>query len=144
MVPAAPLNETSKAFLSHSSLDKTFVEAVAVRLGRVQVVYDKWCFESGDHFIKAIPEALKGSELFVLFASQASLRSFWVQLETDHAELLLASSVLKKAVVFIIDDAVIVTLPPSTSSSGIVSTGRLAVSGTMPSPERRSVRAFST
>jgi hypothetical protein len=106
VAPASPLTEVSKAFLSHSSLDKAFVEAIALRLGRVQVVYDNWCFESGNLFIKAIPAALTGSELFVLFASRASLRSFWVQLETDHAELLLASSVLKKAVVFIIDDAV--------------------------------------
>ncbi|HEY2390366.1 MAG TPA: tetratricopeptide repeat protein [Candidatus Angelobacter sp.] len=104
MHSSAP-NPTSKAFLSHSSLDKSFVEAVALRLGRVQVFFDKWCFEVGDAFIKAIPPALSGTELFVLFASKASLRSFWVQLEINHAELLLASSVLKKAIVFIIDDA---------------------------------------
>jgi thioredoxin-like negative regulator of GroEL len=98
-------NQNSKAFLSHSSLDKSFVEAVALRLGRVQVFVDQWGFEGGDAFIKAIPPALSGTELFVLFASRASLQSFWVQLEINHAELLLASSVLKKAIVFIIDDA---------------------------------------
>jgi len=96
----------SKAFLSHSSLDKGFVENVALRLGRVQVVYDKWCFETGDSFVKKIPEAIGGSELFVLFASRASLESIWVQLEADHAELLLASAALKKAVVFIIDETI--------------------------------------
>src|ERR1700761_7701861 len=100
--PTVP-TRSSRAFLSHSSLDKSFVEAVALRLGRVQVFYDNWGFESGDQFIKAIPQVLRDTELFVLFASRASLQSFWVQLEIDHAELLLASSVLKKAVVFIID-----------------------------------------
>src|ERR1035437_6684220 len=105
MPSTPPLSQVSKAFLSHSSLDKNFVEAVAIRLGRVQVFFDKWCFETGDSFIKAIPEALKTTELFVLFASRASLQSFWVHLELSHAELLLASSVLKKAVVFIIDDS---------------------------------------
>lgn len=103
MSNAPQLRRISKAFLSHSSVDKSFVEAVALRLGRVQVVYDNWCFETGDAFITAIPEAISATELFVLFASSASLKSFWVQLELDHAELLLASSVLKKALVFIID-----------------------------------------
>ena len=94
------------AFLSHSSVDKAFVEAVALRLGRVQVFFDKWCFETGDEFIKAIPAAMGASDVFVLFASPDSLRSLWVQLEIDHAQVLLASSVLRKAVVFIIDDSV--------------------------------------
>jgi tetratricopeptide (TPR) repeat protein len=93
------------AFLSHSSVDKGFAEAVAVRLGRVQVKFDKWCFETGDEFIKAIPSALQTSDVFVLFASRASLQSFWVQLEINHAQMLLASAVLRKALVFIIDDS---------------------------------------
>jgi tetratricopeptide (TPR) repeat protein len=94
------------AFLSHSSQDKAFVEAVATRLGRVQVFYDRWCFETGDAFIKAIPAALDSSSLFVLFASRVSLESFWVQLEIDHAQVLLASTVIRKALVFIIDDSI--------------------------------------
>ncbi len=96
----------SKAFLSHSSIDKSFVEAVALRLGRVQVVFDQWSFETGDAFIKAIPKFLEKAELFVLFASRASLQSFWVSLEVDHAEFLMTSAALKKTLVFIIDDHV--------------------------------------
>lgn len=46
------------AFLSHSAIDKSFVEAVALRLGRVQVVFDQWTFETGDEFIKAIYQEL--------------------------------------------------------------------------------------
>jgi Tfp pilus assembly protein PilF len=95
-----------KAFLSHSSVDKGFVEAVALRLGRVQVVFDKWNFETGDEFIKAIPATLSKSELFVLFASHASLDSFWVQLEIEHAQMLKASSVIRNALVFIIDSSI--------------------------------------
>lgn len=84
------------AFLSHSSVDKDFVEAVATRLGRAQVFFDKWCFETGDEFIEAIPAAMSATDVFVLFASRASLRSFWVQLEIDHAQMLLASAVIRK------------------------------------------------
>ena len=106
MTPGARTKQPVKAFLSHSSTDKEFIESVALRLGRVQVFFDKWGFDGGDAFINAIPEALAETELFVLFASRASLHSLWVQLEVEHAQTLLASSVLKKALVLIIDEAV--------------------------------------
>jgi hypothetical protein len=33
-----------KAFLSHATVDKPFVGAVATKLGRQQVQYDQWAF----------------------------------------------------------------------------------------------------
>jgi TIR domain len=74
-----------RAFLSHSSRDKELVEAVAKDLGRQFCIFDKFCFETGDEFIEAIKKGLDESTVFVLFASSNSVKSFWVQLETDEA-----------------------------------------------------------
>lgn len=100
-----PIDNVS-AFLSHSSKDKPFVRAVAKRLGRVQVFLDEWNLETGDRFTEVLPEALKTRQVFVLFASKASLESFWVTFETKHARHLYQSEVIRAALVFIIDDEV--------------------------------------
>ena len=92
-----------KAFLSHSTKDKQFVEAVAKRLGRQQVQLDKWVFEVGNDLGVAINEAMESSSTFVLFASKASLASAWVQIEIGLAKKLEASDNLKSSLVFIID-----------------------------------------
>ena len=62
-----------KAYLAHSSEDKSYVERVANLLGRSLVVYDKMCFEPGVDFRDAILEGLEKSRLFVFFASKRSL-----------------------------------------------------------------------
>lgn len=46
-----------KVFLSHSSADKTFVEAIAEKFGKDVCVYDKMCFEAG---MKNLDEIFKG------------------------------------------------------------------------------------
>ncbi len=78
-----------KAFLSHSSVDKGFVEATARRLGRRRINFDIWAFETGESFIQAIRKAIAGSDFFVLFASRESLKSLWVKFEIQEAEELL-------------------------------------------------------
>ncbi len=94
----------AKAFLSHSSSDKSFVEAVARRLGRQQVQFDKWSFSLGQDFVRAITSGINSSASFVLFASKASLTSLWVKLEIDQARALVRSKSIRSALVFIIDD----------------------------------------
>jgi tetratricopeptide (TPR) repeat protein len=96
----------AKAFLSHSSSDKLFVEAVAKRLGRQQVQFDKWAFTVGQQFVSAITASLNASSTFVLFASKASLASFWVKFETSQAHTLIRSEIIKSALIFIIDPTV--------------------------------------
>ncbi len=94
------------AFLSHSSSDKAFVEAVAKRLGRQQVKFDQWVFETGEDFEKAINSSLDRSILFVLFASKASLDSLWVKYEAKQAHIRLLTKLMKSAMVFLIDSTI--------------------------------------
>lgn len=93
----------ARAFLSHSSLDKKYVERVAKRLGRQQVQFDKWAFEVGQDFYNAITDSLNSSATFVLFASKASLDSFWVKFEVRLAQKLLRNATVRSSLVFIID-----------------------------------------
>ena len=41
-----------KVFLSHSSADKTFVEAIAEKFGKDVCVYDKMCFETWTKYLR--------------------------------------------------------------------------------------------
>ena len=93
-----------RAFLSHTSKDKGIVSQVAKELGRQYCVYDQWTFESGEDFRRAIRNGLDTSDVFVLFASKASLARDWVQFEIDEAELRRIRGSIKKFLVFLIDD----------------------------------------
>ena len=75
-----------KVFLSHSSADKTFVEAIAEKFGKDVCVYDKMCFEAGMKNLDEIFKGLDHTGIFVLFISDASLQSEWVQREIAAAE----------------------------------------------------------
>ena len=77
-----------KAFLSHSSKQKPYVEVVAKRSGKDKIIYDAWCFEEGKEIVKEIEEQLEDTDLFVLFISKESLESSWVQSEVEQAEKL--------------------------------------------------------
>lgn len=70
-----------KAFLSHSSSQKPFVEKVASGIGRNFGVVDKFDFESGRDLLSEIQNAIGASSLFVLFISDAALESRWVKNE---------------------------------------------------------------
>ena len=95
-----------RAFLSHATPDKHFVDVVAGRLGRQRVQYDKWVFENGVDFTAAVRGALARSGVFVLFASKAAMESLWVRIETNEAAELLRTGLLKTALVMIIDGVV--------------------------------------
>ena len=95
--------ETKRAFLSYASVDSRFVDAVAVKLGRQQVIYDKWCFETGTQFIAAIRQSLNQSDCFVLFVSRIALRSLWVKFEIAGGRSIIRLEKLKSILVLIVD-----------------------------------------
>ncbi len=76
-----------KAYLAYSSDDdKSFVEAVAQYLGRINVVFDKMYFKPGDAIESAIIQGIDKSKLFVFFASKSSLTRYWPTFEVDAAK----------------------------------------------------------
>lgn len=71
-----------KAFLSHSSKDKGFVESVASLLRPGSYELDSQTFDAGSINSQAIIAALKRSDLFCLFLSKDSTTSAYVDFET--------------------------------------------------------------
>lgn len=71
-----------RAFLSHSSKDKGFVERVAELLKPGTFELDSETFDAGLLNFKVITEALKRSDLFCLFLSADSVQSSYVAFET--------------------------------------------------------------
>lgn len=123
-----------KSFLSYSSKDERFVDAVAAELGRQFCVVDKFAFQTGDDLVEAIKRGIGESNLFVLFASQNSLESLWVKLETEEAEKAKLLKGLSKALVFIID-------PPVTHEQLPEWLKRTRISrGVAPKPVAREIR----
>jgi hypothetical protein len=92
-----------KAFLSHSSLDKEFVETVASELGRASCILDKWSFETGVDFKRSIEKGLSDSSVFVLFASRNALKSVWVDFEIEEAWFRKLQKKLATALVYLIE-----------------------------------------
>lgn len=77
----------TKAFLSHSSADKqSYVEIVAKKLRKEDVIYDNFTFEEGEKNIDEILNGLNDTDLFVFFISNSSLNSEWVQREILEAK----------------------------------------------------------
>lgn len=89
-----------RAFLSHSSTQKDFVEAVARELGRQYCVFDQYSFHTGDDLHEAIKRGLNDSSLFVLFASKEALKSFWVDFELNEASRLAIQKFIERVAVF--------------------------------------------
>lgn len=99
-----------KAFLSHSSKDKPFVTQVANGLGPAQCEFDQYTF---DYTLttQAIRRALSRSDLFVLFLSENSLRSPFVQEELRLASELRGQGRVAKILIFPLDDTSYSSLP---------------------------------
>ena len=96
----------ARAFLSHSTEDKPYVDTVAHRLSRSRVLYDRQDFEPGEDFRDSIRRGLDESSVFVLFASARSLASSWVKFEIDEAETRRLAGKLKSVLVVVIDRSV--------------------------------------
>jgi len=72
-----------KAFLSHQSTDKQFVEVLAgcLRINGVEVFLDKWDILGGDSIPGEIEEALNQCNIFIYVLSSSSIQSKWVEAE---------------------------------------------------------------
>lgn len=92
-----------KAFLSHSSKDKFYVEAVAKSLGREYIIYDSFSFDHGKAFKDEILAGLDKSRVFVYFISKHSLDSYWVDFELTEAQKRLFGSQMAKAIAIRLD-----------------------------------------
>lgn len=95
-----------KVFLSHSSVDKSFVKYIADRFGKDHCVYDEMCFELGMKNLEEIFKGIDSTSIFVIFISDASLNSNWVMKELSLAEEKLHHDEAKLAQIFpiIIDE----------------------------------------
>lgn len=102
-----------KAFLSHSSKDKEFVDAVAQELGRQFCVFDRYSFETGQDLVRSIQEGLEASHVFVLFASTEALRSDWVELEVNEAAYRKIAKQIQFGVVLLTDSSLSVDSLPA-------------------------------
>ena len=95
-----------KAFLSHSSLDKEFVQEVADKLGRASCIFDTYSFQNGLEFEQSITQHLVNSSVFVLFATTNSLESLWCEYEIVNALDLKINKKIGRALVYIIGEGV--------------------------------------
>ena len=92
-----------KCFLSHSSKDKEYVRHVADRLSKEGVVFDEATFEPGMGNREEIIRGLEESSLFVIFLSNSSLDSSWVQEELNCAKAMFDENRIHRIFPIIID-----------------------------------------
>ena len=95
-----------KAFLSHSSKQKGYVEIVAKQLGKSNIVLDKWTFEEGNKTIDEILQGLSETGVFVLFISNEALESEWVKTEVEKAYKMIKEGNIKRLYPIIIDESI--------------------------------------
>ncbi|MBG0512145.1 toll/interleukin-1 receptor domain-containing protein [Agrobacterium sp. MOPV5] len=93
-----------RAFLSHSSTDKDFVERVAELLRPGSYELDATTFDAGLVNSDAIRIALERSDLFCLFLSQASVKSAYVEFETLLGIEFLARGRISRFLAICLDD----------------------------------------
>lgn len=93
-----------KAFLSHSSSDKGYVEKVAQNLTTNWCVYDAFSFEEASETAEEIVKNISSSSIFVFFISKKSLESEWVKKELEKVHDLMKNGEFKKILPIIIDD----------------------------------------
>ncbi|MFC1580892.1 TIR domain-containing protein [Thermodesulfobacteriota bacterium] len=93
-----------KCFLAHSSSDKSlYVDIVADKLKKQNIVYDKITFEEGMGIMEEIEKGLSESCLFVLFISAPALESEYVMKELELAHDLHSGGAMKRIFPIIID-----------------------------------------
>ena len=92
-----------KAYLAYAHEEGGFVSQVAGRLTRGRAHFDRYSFRPGEDFTDAIRRCLADSDLFVLFASSASIASHWVRFEIAEAELRRSQGKVKGVLVVTID-----------------------------------------
>lgn len=93
-----------KAFLSHSSKDKGYVEAVADLLRPGTFELDSLTFDAGLVNSDSIIQALKRSDLFCLFLSKESVTAPYVNFETLLGIEFFASGKIGRFLALCLDD----------------------------------------
>lgn len=95
-----------KAFLSHSSKQKKLVQEIADFLGRDRCIFDDYDFEIGMPIAEEIMRGLSNTDIFVIFISNESLNSKWVQDEILSAKSLLNVRNIEKIYPILIDNSI--------------------------------------
>ncbi len=94
----------AKAFLSHSSQDKTLIKKVAKQLGNKNCVLDEISFDPGRKTLQEIFTELDSSDIFVIFLSEHSIKSTWVKKELKRAKENLDRESIERIFPIIIDE----------------------------------------
>lgn len=93
-----------RAFLSHSSLDKGYVDTVAASLRPGHYELDSKTFEEGGLNAEEIMNALKRSDLFCLFLSHNSIDSGYVDFEIAFGREMIASGRVSRMLTICLDE----------------------------------------
>jgi hypothetical protein len=94
-----------KAFLSHSSKDKDYVEKVAKLLRPGTYELDSLTFEKGEMNVSQIISSLNRVDLFCLFLSESSALSKYVDFEQKLAIELVGAGKIKNFLTLCLDEA---------------------------------------
>jgi TIR domain len=108
-----------KAFLSHSSKDKSLVRQIADKLGPTRCEYDEYSFEYTLN-AQAIRQAFARADLFVLFLSENSTKSTFVNEEIRTALNFRAQGTIKKVIIFPLDATSYRELPDWLRATNVV------------------------
>ena len=92
-----------RAFLSHSSSDKWYVNTVVEKLPNGLCVYDEYSFEEGMGTLEEIERGLEASDLFVIFLSDIALERPWVKEELSRAHSMWSRGFIQRIYPIIID-----------------------------------------
>jgi hypothetical protein len=109
-----------RAFLSHSSADKPFVEQVFDDLGPTLAELDQVTFEPAKFNRTTILNALDRCAIFVLFASEHSVKSPWVAEEIKEAMARLRDDRFSRILVYCADKATFKVLDSALKDTNIV------------------------
>ena len=100
-----------KAFISHSSKQKHFAEAIRNSIGADYCWIDKYDFEPSYKTLSEIYDKLGKTSIFVLLISKEAIKSDWVQTEIAKARELLDQQHIDLFSCYIIDDTQLSDLP---------------------------------
>ena len=120
-----------RAFLSHSSFDKDFVENVYDVLGAGRCVFDARTFRKNCDLPEQIRDGLEDCDVYVLFLSSSALQSNWVTAELDVAAELRSRWKVRSVLVFQLDETKWDSLPAWTHRY---------VASCLPSPKQVALR----
>jgi TIR domain len=109
-----------RAFLSHSSIDKPYVQQVFDALGPTLAELDQVTFEPAKFNKDAILSAFDRCSVFVLFASEHSVKSKWVADEIKQALARLGDRQLTRILVYCPDKITFRILDPELKNLNIV------------------------